>query len=119
MLGCHAFKHWSSTQTSILLSSGEAEFAGVIRGAGQGLGYQALLRDVCIELPLRVWTDSSAAMGICSRRGLGKSTHWSVANLFGRNPFSDSYVSLHSVDSPLAASFLAGIPALRSLFCNK
>ena len=54
MLGKHAVKHWSSTQTSISLSPGEAEFAGVVRGAGQGLGYQALLRDVGVELPLRV-----------------------------------------------------------------
>ena len=75
MLGKHCMKHWSSTQTSISLSSGEAEFAGVIRGAGQGLGYQALLKDVGIELPLRVWTDSSAAIGICSRQGLGKLRH--------------------------------------------
>ena len=75
MLGKHCMKHWSSTQTSISLSSGEAEFAGVIRGAGQGLGYQALLKDVGVELPLRVWTDSSAAIGICSRQGLGKLRH--------------------------------------------
>ena len=54
MLGCHTIKHWSSTQTSVALSSGEAEFAGVIRGAGQGLGYQALLKDLGIEAPLRV-----------------------------------------------------------------
>ena len=71
MLGKHCMKHWSSTQTSISLSSGEAEFAGVIRGAGQGLEYQALLKDVCVELPLRVWTGSSAAIGICSRQGAG------------------------------------------------
>ena len=38
MLGCHAIKHWSSTQSSVALSSGEAEFAGVIRGAGQEFG---------------------------------------------------------------------------------
>jgi hypothetical protein len=75
MLGKHCMKHWSSTQTSISLSSGEAEFAGVIRGAGQGLGHQALLKDVGVELPLRVWTDSSAAIGICSRQGLGKLRH--------------------------------------------
>ena len=72
MLGQHAMKHWSSTQTSTALSSGEAEFAGVIRGSGQGLGYQALLEDLGIKAPLRVWTDSSAAIGICSRQGLGK-----------------------------------------------
>ena len=40
--------------------------------AGQGLGYQALFEDLGIKAPLRVWTDSSAAIGICSRQGLGK-----------------------------------------------
>ena len=75
MLGRHTIKHWSSTQPSVTLSSGEAEFYGVVRGAGQGLGYQALLQDLGLELPLRVWTDSSAALGICSRQGLGKLRH--------------------------------------------
>ena len=38
LFGRHAVKHWSSTQASVALSSGEAEFAGLIRGAGQGCG---------------------------------------------------------------------------------
>ena len=33
LLDRHTVKHWSSTQTSVALSSGEAEFNGVIRGA--------------------------------------------------------------------------------------
>jgi hypothetical protein len=82
MLGRHAIKHWSSTQTSVALSSGEAEFAGVIRGSGQGLGYQALLRDFGVEAHLRVWTDSSAAIGICSRQGLGKLRHLDTHTLW-------------------------------------
>ena len=82
MLGAHTMKHWSSTQTSTALSSGEAEFAGVIRGSGQGLGYQALLEDLGIKAPLRVWTDSSAAIGICSRQGLGKMRHLDTHTLW-------------------------------------
>jgi len=82
MLGKHTIKHWSSTQTSIALSSGEAEFAGVIRGAGQGLGYQALLSDFGVDAPLRVWTDSSAAIGICNRQGLGKLRHLDTHTLW-------------------------------------
>ena len=54
MLGAHAVKSWSSTQSSVELSSGEAEFNGVVRGAGIGLGYRSLLRDLGIQLPLRV-----------------------------------------------------------------
>ena len=75
MLGKHTIKHWASTQPSVSLSSGEAEFYGLVRGSGQGLGYQALLKDLGLDLPLRMWTDSSAAIGICSRQGLGKLRH--------------------------------------------
>ena len=46
MLGAHAIKTWSSTQAGVSLSSGEAEFNGVIEGAGMGLGFQALLSDL-------------------------------------------------------------------------
>ena len=62
MIGSHFIKFWSSTQSSEALSSGEAEFNGVVRGAGIGLGYQSLLKDLGQELPVRVWTDSSAAI---------------------------------------------------------
>ena len=82
MLGCHAIKHWSSTQTSVALSSGEAEFAEVTRGSGQDLGYQALLRDSGVEAHLGVCIGSSAAIGICSRQGLGKLRHLDTHTLW-------------------------------------
>ena len=82
MFGGHAVKHWSSTQPGVSLSSGEAEYHGVVRGAGQGLGFQALLKDMGLEVPLRVWTDSSAAIGICSRQGLGKLRHLDTHTLW-------------------------------------
>ena len=82
MLGSQTMKHWSSTQASVSLSSGEAEFYGVVRAAGVALGYQSLLRDLGVDLPIRVWTDSSAAMGICSRQGLGKMRHLDAQTLW-------------------------------------
>ena len=51
-------------------------------GPGQGLGYQALLKDLGIDVPLRVWTDSSAAIGICNRQGLGKLRHLDTHTLW-------------------------------------
>ncbi len=82
MLGSHTVKHWSSTQSGVSLSSGEAEFHGVVKGAGMGLGYQALLADLGITADLRVWTDSSAAMGIAGRQGLGKLRHLDTHTLW-------------------------------------
>jgi len=97
MLGSHLIKHWSSTQTSVALSPGEAEFAGVIRGAGQGLGYQALLQDLGVKAHLRVWTDSSAAIGICTRQGLGKLRHLDTHTLWIQQAVRMNRVDLRKV----------------------
>ena len=82
MLWRHTIKPWSSTQSSISLSSGEAEFNGVVRRSGAGLGYRSLMRVLGHELGVRVWTDSSAAMGICSRQGLGNLRHLDTHTLW-------------------------------------
>ena len=97
MLGSHCIKHWSSTQSSVALSSGEAEFAGVIRGAGQGLGYKALLQDLGVGARLRVWTDPSAAIGICNRQGLGKLRHLDTHTLWIQQAVRTGRVDLRKV----------------------
>ena len=97
MFGRHTMKHWSSTQASTALSSGEAEFNGVVRGSGQGLGYQSLLADLGIAIPLRVWTDSSAAIGICNRQGLGKLRHLDTHTLWVQQAVRLGRVDLRKV----------------------
>jgi hypothetical protein len=82
MTGRHLLKSWSSTQSSVALSSGEAEFYGVVKASGYGLAYQALLKDFGMEKPLTVYTDSTAAMGIASRQGLGKLRHLETTTLW-------------------------------------
>ena len=75
MIGQHCIRTWSSTQPSVTLSSGEAEYYGLVKAAGAGLGHQALMHDLEVDLPVRAWTDSSAALGIATRSGLGKIRH--------------------------------------------
>ena len=75
MVGCHIIKMWTATLACICLSFGEQEFYGVVRVSGIALGHKSLLEDLGLRLPTRVWTDSSAAMGICGRQGLGKLRH--------------------------------------------
>ena len=98
LLGSHALKSWSSTQSSIALSSGEAEFNGVVRGSGIGLGFQSLLKDVGIEAPVRIWTDSSAAIGICSRQGLGKLRHLDTHTLWVQQAVRSRRIDLKKID---------------------
>ena len=97
MVGRRTIKTWSSTQASISLSSGEAEFNGVVRGSGAGLGYRSLLRDLGHEVPLRVWTDSSAAIGICSRQGLGKLRHLDTHTLWVQQACRTGAVDLRKI----------------------
>ena len=82
MAGRHLLKSWSSTQSSVALSSGEAEFYGVVKASGYGLAYQALMRDFGMDRELTVYTDSTAAMGIAARQGLGKLRHLETTTLW-------------------------------------
>ena len=97
MMGRHAVKSWSSTQSSVALSSGEAEFNGVVRGAGIGLGCRSLMQDLGIDLPVRIWTDSSAAIGICTRQGLGKLRHLDTHTLWVQQAVRTGTVDLRKV----------------------
>ncbi len=112
MLGSHLIKAWSSTQPSISLSSAEAEFYGLVKAAGMGLGYRALLRDLGYELPVVVFTDSSAAMGICNRQGLGKLRHLDTHSLWVQQAVRTGRISVRKVkgtDNP-ADLFTKHIP---------
>ena len=97
MLGSHLIKSWSSTQSTISLSSGEAEFYGVVKSTGIALGYQALMRDLGVRLPVRVWTDSSASMGICGRQGLGKLRHIDTKSLWVQQKVRGGAIELRKV----------------------
>ena len=47
-LGEHVVKTWASTQLSVALSSGEAEYAAAVKGSSQALGSNSILRDLGI-----------------------------------------------------------------------
>ena len=52
---------------AIPLSSGEAEYGAIVKGACQGLGIQSMASDWNIQLEVRIRSDSSAAIGISNR----------------------------------------------------
>jgi hypothetical protein len=80
--GIHVLMHWSVTQKYVTLSSGEAELGGVVKGVAEGLGIQALAADLEMPLALSVHADSSAAIGICRRSGIGRVRHLAVGQLW-------------------------------------
>ncbi len=71
-------KFWAKTQSTIALSSAEAELAGMVKAAAEGLGVLSLLRDFGLDRRAVVATDSSAALGIANRQGVGRVRHLDV-----------------------------------------
>ena len=80
--GGHVLKSWSNTQGIIALSSGEAEYYGMVKGGSMGLGLKALMGDLGLGTKIRIRTDASAAKGIATRKGLGKVRHIEVNQLW-------------------------------------
>ena len=122
MWGVHCIKTWSVNQGYVALSSGEAEYYGAVKGASQALGLIAMLKDMGVEASIDVavkpgielCVDASAAVGIASRRGLGKQRHielnelWlqdqvargriTIRKMDGRSDFSDSLTKFCGAD---------------------
>ena len=95
--GGHLLKHWSATQKTITLSSGEAELGGVVKAATEGIGLQSLARDLGLDFSLQLYADSSAAIGICRRTGIGRVRHLAVGQLWIQERLRAGHFSLYKV----------------------
>ena len=95
--GRHAIRAWSKEQPTIATSSGEAELYACNLGAQQGLGLQSLAADLGLKAHLSVEVDSSAAEGIIRRRGLGKTRHISVHDLWLQDKVRNKELALMKI----------------------
>ena len=75
-------KFWSSTQSTIALPSGEADFYGLARGTSLGIGVIGHMQDLGMNFRVMTNTDLSEALGISKRRGLGKVSHIELNQLW-------------------------------------
>ena len=83
------------------MSSGEAESYGVVRASGAALFQQSLFAELGVPLSVRVWTDSSVAMGICLRQGLGKLRHVDTEALWIQEKVILKHIDLRKVRGEL------------------
>ena len=97
--GSHCLKAWASTQSVVALSSGEAEYYGLTKAGCVGIGMKSLYGDFMIDTTMEVHlhTDSTAAKGIASRRGLGKLRHIEVQYFWLHDHFARKTFTLHKV----------------------
>ena len=70
-------------QSVVALSSGKAEFYAMTRGAANGLMSKHILEEIGYEkIKLVLRTDSTAAKGIATRKGVGKVKRLSLKELW-------------------------------------
>ena len=97
MNGQHCFKTWASTQAIIALSSGEAEYYGIVKAGSAALGCKAMFHDLGVSVGLRVHTDAEAAKGVANRIGLGKTRHIAVHFLWVQEKIRNGDFALRKV----------------------
>ena len=93
----HCVKHWSVTQTTLSLSSGESELHGISKGISAGLGMKSLIQDLGFKVRVRVHSDACAAIGMARRRGLGRVRHLDVEDLWVQAKVREKKVDLVNV----------------------
>ena len=70
--GKHLIKAWTKQQSIVATSSAEAGLYAGNRAATESMGVQAFAKNLGGSVPTRLHVDSSAALSIISRTGLGK-----------------------------------------------
>ena len=96
-VGSHNIKTWSTTQTVVALSSGEAEYYGLVKAASQAMGVRNLLRDMGVEMGIEIRTDASVAKSIAMRRGAGKVRHIEVNQLWVQEKVAKGEIEIRKV----------------------
>ena len=77
-LGQHTICHWSRTQATIALSSGEAELNAALKAGCETLFLQNVSDELGEHLGAEIKGDSSASRGILLREGVGAVKHLDI-----------------------------------------
>ena len=80
--GKHLIKAWTKQQSIVATSTANAELYAGNRAATESMGVQAFAKDLVTVVTIRLYIDSSAALSIISRTGLGKAKHIEIQHLW-------------------------------------
>ena len=97
MHGKHLLKTYSQTQSTIALSSAEAELYATVQEASEGLGVSAMAIDFGKVIVPLMYVDASAAIGIALRKGLGKIWHLHTQSLWMQDALGEKRVFLDTM----------------------
>ena len=79
------------------MNSGEAELYGIVDGSARGIFTKHMYEEMGRNINIDVETDSTAAIGMCSSTGVGKTRHIQVRWLLIQDAIRDKVVRLRKV----------------------
>ena len=95
--GEHIVDSWVASDQVRALSSGEAELYGIVDGSARGILTWHMYDEMGRNINIDVETDSTAAIGMGSRMGVGKTRHIQVRWLWIQDAIRDKVVRLRKV----------------------
>ena len=104
MHGGHLIHHWSSTQSTVALSSAEAELNGITKGMVETMLVKHFCNDFRCNLDIVLKTDSSAAVGIAQRQGAGKVKHLECRQLWVQERLARKEIRVQKIPREINAS---------------
>ena len=81
-IGEHVIKTYCKQQKVIALSSAEAELYAMVAASAETLALAVYARDLGLDMECELYCDSSAALGISQRAGIGKVRHLRTQGLW-------------------------------------
>ena len=122
MHGSHLLKTWATTQTVVALSSGEAEYYGVVKSMCEALGIKGIAKDTGLDFSVTLSADSSAAKGIATGKGLEKVKHLETRTLWAQDKIYEGKVVVEKIGgdrnvADILTKYLSS-PRLRSLLAE-
>ena len=122
MHGSHLLKTWASTQTVVALSSGEAEYYGVVKGMCEALRIKGIAKDMGLDFSITLSTDSSAAKVIATGKRLAKVKHLETRTLWAQDKIDEGTVVVKKIGgdrnvADILTKYLSS-PRLRSLLAE-
>lgn len=97
MVGRHATKGWSKTQSFVAFISGESGLCATLKAAAEALGTIPIWKDVGWKVAGEIWSDASAALGIINPRGLGKTRHLDIGLLRAQQTSAEKRLQFNNV----------------------
>ena len=68
-----------------------------MKGAAEGLGLQNVSKDLAIYYNIPIFIDSSAAMGMVARKGMGRVRHIEVGELWIQDAVKNKVLTVNKV----------------------